>query len=81
MELSGQALCSLTTAEKRKESLRSLLDHDLCGNTVYILTTAEKRKESLRSLLDRIYIYYPVHISTTVFSYSRAVQYHTILHG
>ena len=28
-----------------------------------------------------IYIYYPVDISTTVFSYSRAVQYHTILHG
>ena len=25
--------------------------------------------------------YYPVDISTTVFSYSRAVQYHTILHG
>ena len=24
--------------------------------------------------------YYPVDISTTVFSYSRAVQYHTILH-
>ena len=28
-----------------------------------------------------IYIYYPVDISTTVFSYSRAVQYHAILHG
>ena len=26
-------------------------------------------------------MYYPVDISTTVFSYSRAVQYHTILHG
>ena len=26
-------------------------------------------------------IYYPVDISTTVFSYSRAVQYHAILHG
>ena len=26
-------------------------------------------------------IYYPVDISTTVFSYSRAMQYHTILHG
>ena len=25
--------------------------------------------------------YYPVDISTTVFSYSRAVQYHAILHG
>ena len=25
--------------------------------------------------------YYPVHISTTVFSYSCAVQHHTILHG
>ena len=25
--------------------------------------------------------YYPVDISTTVFSYSHAVQYHTILHG
>ena len=30
---------------------------------------------------DNIYIYYPVDISTTVFSYSRAVQYHMILHG
>jgi len=28
-----------------------------------------------------IYIYYPVDISTTVFSYFRAVQYHAILHG
>ena len=28
-----------------------------------------------------IYIYYPVDISTTVFSYSHAVQYHTILHS
>ena len=27
------------------------------------------------------FIYYPVDISTTVFSYSRAVQYHAILHG
>ena len=27
------------------------------------------------------HVYYPVDISTTVFSYSRAVQYHTILHG
>ena len=27
------------------------------------------------------YIYYPVDISTTVFSYSRAMQYHAILHG
>ena len=26
-------------------------------------------------------VYYPVDISTTVFSYSRAVQYHVILHG
>ena len=26
-------------------------------------------------------LYYPVDISTTVFSYSRAVQYHAILHG
>ena len=26
-------------------------------------------------------IYYPVDISTTVFSYSRAMQYHAILHG
>ena len=26
-------------------------------------------------------LYYPVDISTTVFSYSRAMQYHTILHG
>ena len=25
--------------------------------------------------------YYPVDISTTVFSYSRAVQYHAILHS
>ena len=25
--------------------------------------------------------YYPVDISTTIFSYSLAVQYHTILHG
>ena len=29
----------------------------------------------------KIKYYYPVDISTTVFSYSRAVQYHTILHG
>ena len=28
-----------------------------------------------------IAIYFPVDISTTVFSYSRTVQYHTILHG
>ena len=27
------------------------------------------------------YIYYPIYISTTVLSYSRAVQYHAILHG
>ena len=27
------------------------------------------------------HVYYPVDISTTVFSYSLAVQYHTILHG
>ena len=26
-------------------------------------------------------LYYPVDISTTVFSYSHAVQYHAILHG
>ena len=31
--------------------------------------------------LASIFIYYPVDISTTVFSYSHAVQYHTILHG
>jgi len=31
--------------------------------------------------LCNIYDYYPVDISTTVFSYSRAVQYHVILQG
>ena len=29
----------------------------------------------------RYIFYYPVDISTTVFSYSHAVQYHVILHG
>ena len=44
----------------------------------------EKRKLMCTAHLSKIILkllYYPVDISTTVFSYSRAVQYHTILHG
>ena len=39
------------------------------------------RNDVQRMIHTYIHIYYPVDISTTVFSYSRAVQYHAILHG
>ena len=43
--------------------------------------TLKDMKDKNLNIITYILCYYPVDISTTVFSYSSAVQYHTILHG
>ena len=51
---------------------------ELCS--LYVSCSGETCTLFKLGMLDKG-LYYPVDISTTVFSYSRAVQYHAILHG
>ena len=70
---------SKRASETREQTLHRQ-EQNRTHMATYHLACAEGSALQCCSLYNNFF-YYPVDISTTVFSHSRAVQYHTILHG